>query len=168
MTQNQAIRGALRRLFARSPVVREVMLKVRREVPKYNKDGGRSKKDSVQYQCAITGEWVGSTHVQVDHKVPVIAEDGTFVDWNTFIERLFCAPEHLQVVSKAAHQLKTNAERTARLTIQYNMDLDYIEQQQETYDKKALKKHLTKYVNKKKTKGLEAIAERASKMKSSI
>ena len=65
--EEAAIRGALRRVFSRSPVIREVMFKVRREIPKFNKDGSRSKKDAVQYLCSICQTYVGSTLVAVEH-----------------------------------------------------------------------------------------------------
>jgi 5-methylcytosine-specific restriction endonuclease McrA len=48
--------------------------------------------------------------IQVDHIVPV----GTFIDYNTYIERLFVGPEGLQVLCTNCHQLKTNAEATIR------------------------------------------------------
>ncbi len=53
--QNAALRGAIRRIFSRSPVKIEVLMKVRREVPRYNQDGSRGKRDAVQYQCNAAG-----------------------------------------------------------------------------------------------------------------
>lgn len=111
--QQSAIRGALRRTFARSPLIREMMSKVRREVPRYKKDGSRAKKDAVQYLCGVCNVYTGSTKVSVDHVVPVIPETG-FTDWNTFIDRLFCDASNLQVVCDDCHQKKTNAERAER------------------------------------------------------
>src|SRR5690242_6187581 len=97
--QNAAVRGAIRRIFSRSPVKIEVQMAHRREVPRYNKDGSRGKVDAVQYQCNVCKNWVGSTHVEVDHIVPVIeVNEQGFVDWNTFVERTFCGPENLQVI----------------------------------------------------------------------
>jgi len=116
--QNAAIRSALRRTFSRSPVVREVMGEVRREVAKYNKDGSVAKKPSVQYQCSVCKQWVGSTKASVDHSTPVICIDLGFVDWNIFVDRLFCPKENLQVLCSdgvsSCHQIKTNRERFER------------------------------------------------------
>lgn len=115
--KNSVIRGALRRAFARSPIVREVLLEGRREVPKYNKDGSRSVKDAVQYLCETCGEWVSSTKIQVDHVVPVISTNSsvdTVEDWNLFIDRLWCDRSNLSRICKSCHQLKTNAERLER------------------------------------------------------
>ena len=112
--QNSAIRSAIRRTFSRSPAVREVMMKVRKEFPKFNKDGSRAKKDAVCYLCNVCDQYKGSTKVAVDHKEPVISVEDGFIDWNTFVERLFCAPENLQVICDECHQKKTNKERFDR------------------------------------------------------
>jgi len=171
--QNAAIRGALRRLFARSPVVREVLSKVRREVPKFNKDGSRAKKDAVQYQCGVCHEYVGSTKVSVDHIDPVVDVNDGFIDWNTFVARLFCDASNLQVICDTCHDKKTYEERIARLLIQYTQELDKWEAAVvlwEQSDKKpgsasTLRKELSRYTSKRKTKGLETIVERAQALK---
>lgn len=169
--QNAAIRGALRRLFARSPVVREVMGKVRREVPKFNKDGARAKKDAVQYRCSVCGEWTKSTAVSVDHIAPVIDVQDGFVDWNEFVLRLFCSSTNLQVICDPCHNAKTQAERIARLLKQYTEELDTLEGTVKSdwiayqIDTNLLLKNIKKYIAKKKTKGLEPIVQRAQQLK---
>lgn len=174
--ENATIRGALRRQFSRSPIVREVMGKVRREIPKYNKDGSRAKKDAVQYRCSPCGEWVGSTRCAVDHISPVIAVEDGFVDWNNFVSRLFCGADNLQVICDTCHNQKTNAERIARLTKQYTEELDKIEVQLNIADNHRnlygaanafdeMIQNLKKYIAKKKTIGLEPIVERALRLK---
>ena len=113
--QNAAIRGAIRRIFSRSPIVREVLMAGRREVPKFNKDGTRSKKDAVQYCCQVCNEWVSSTKVAVDHIEPVISVDDGFIDWNEFVERLgFDKKENLQRICDPCHNIKTQKERDLR------------------------------------------------------
>lgn len=154
--KDAAIRGALRRTFSRSPVVREVLMRVRREVPKYNKDGSRSKKNSVQYLCASCNEWAGSTLMAVDHIDPVIPTTG-FTDWNTFIDRLFCGEENLAPRCKTCHEKKTNSERTERNRLK---DLEALSDIRSTYAlgvvtcKETIKK-VKKYL--KKTKHLDVI-----------
>lgn len=174
--QNAAIRAALRRLFAKSPAVRACMHKVRREVPKYNADGRLAKRPAVQYLCTLCKKWVGSTKVSVDHKDPVVALDG-FVDWNQFIDRLFCSEANLQVVCEKCHQDKTNAERIHRTSIKYMLELDILERKfvsgtskaclksLSKADHKTLLKDLGRYTSKKKTKGLEKVAGRAETLK---
>jgi len=112
--ENSAIRSAIRRVFSRSPTVREVLMKHRREIPKFNKDGSRAKKDSVQYQCAVCQKWISSTKVSVDHIEPVISIEEGFIDWNIFVQRLFCNILNLQTICDFCHQLKTNSERKMR------------------------------------------------------
>lgn len=172
--ENAAIRGALRRQFSRSPVVREVLMKVRREVPKYNKDGSRAKKDAVQYQCSACGQWTKSTAVAVDHVVPVIAVETGFTDWNDFVSRLFCGPGNLQVICDPCHNAKTQTERIARLTKQYMEELDTLESTVDCdwvayqINVKLLLKNISKYIAKKKTKGLETVVQRAQDLKSKL
>lgn len=106
-----AVRGAIRRAFARSPKVRETLMKVRREVPKYNKDGTRAKRDAVQYLCAVCQEWVSSTKIEVDHIEPVIDPSVGFVDWNTYVERIDCDVDNLRPICTTCHKNKTAQER---------------------------------------------------------
>jgi len=94
--ENATIRGALRRAFARSPIVLEVKASVRKEMPQYKKDGTLAKRPAVRYKCAICGKWFKGTDTAVDHIDPVV-NDG-FKDWNTFVDRLFCDSSNLQVL----------------------------------------------------------------------
>jgi 5-methylcytosine-specific restriction endonuclease McrA len=165
--QNAAIRGAIRRIFSRSPVKIEVLKKVRREVPRYNKDGSRSKKDAVQYQCAVCKNWVGSTKVEVDHIIPVIeVNEKGFVDWNMFVDRLFCGPENLQVICDPCHDKKTHEERMKRQALKDKVILDEIEERLKSawtiVEEKELKKQVSKFLT--KTKAAET-KERALKLK---
>ena len=96
--QNAIIRGAVRRAFARSPAVKQVKDLVRKEFPSYKKDGSLSSKPSVRYQCAICQKYFPGKDVAVDHIDPVVDVDDGFVDWNTFIDRLFCGTNNLQVL----------------------------------------------------------------------
>lgn len=165
--QEAAIRGALRRTFSRSPIIREVLFKVRREVPKYNKDGSRSKKDAVQYRCNACSNYVGSTKVSVDHISPVVSVDEGFVDFNTFISRLFCDSTNLQVVCDDCHNTKTQAERISRLLLQYGKELDDLELKvkAKSVSKAEALKTLKKYIAKKKTAGLNPVVQRALTLK---
>ena len=114
--ENAAIRGALRRVFARSPIVKEVMDEGKRYVPHYNKDGSRSKKDRVEHHCQVCDKWYPAKNVEVDHIDPVISTDDGFVDWNTFVKRLFyCGKEKLQRICDWCHNAKTALERFTRI-----------------------------------------------------
>lgn len=161
--QEAAIRGALRRTFSRSPIIREVLFKVRREIPKYNKDGSRAKKDAVQYKCNVCATYVGSTMVSVDHINPVVSVTEGFIDFNTFILRLFCDASNLQVVCDSCHNTKTQAERISRLLLQYTKELDKLEDnlKNAVISKSEALTALKKYIAKKKTSGLDSIVKRA-------
>ena len=165
--QNSVIRGALRRAFARSPAVQEVMQASRREVPRYNKDGSRHKKNWVQRQCQVCGEWVSTSKMAVDHIEPVISVEEGFQDWNEFIDRLWCDPKNLQRICDTCHDKKTSEERIARLFKQYSQELREIQYNWNELQKdpKTLRKTLSKYTSKKKTKGLESIVQFAQELK---
>lgn len=165
--QNAAIRGAIRRIFSRSPVKIEVQMKVRREVPKYNKDGSRGKRDAVQYQCNVCKSWVGSTKIEVDHIAPVIeVNEKGFIDWNMYVERLFCGPDNLQVICDPCHDKKTQDERMRRQAMKDRLLLNQIEERLKSAwtiaEEKELKKQVSKFLTKKKA--LET-KERALKLK---
>jgi 5-methylcytosine-specific restriction endonuclease McrA len=167
---NSAIRGALRRAFARSPLVQEKMQESRREIPKFNKDGSRAKKDSVQRQCEVCQQWVGSTKIAVDHKEPVVSVSDGFNDWNEFVARLWCNKDNLQRICNPCHDAKTTIERTTRLIKQYTAELDEIEKEINIgiSDVPAMKKRLAKYIAKKKTLSLQEIVQRAQRLKNNL
>lgn len=124
--QNSVIRGAIRRTFARSPVIREIMMENRKEFPKFNKDGSRAKKDAVCYLCNVCKKYVSSTKISVDHIEPVISVDEGFIDWNEFVNRLYCGKENLQVICDDCHQVKTNKERFERTLKKETAELNRI------------------------------------------
>jgi 5-methylcytosine-specific restriction endonuclease McrA len=150
--QNAAIRGAIRRIFSRSPIVREVLMAGRRQVPKFNKDGSRAKVDSVQYQCQSCNQWVGSTLVSVDHIVPVISTADGFVDWNEFVNRLFCKKENLQRICDPCHDKKTHSEKVARLVAADLRMYDSFCSQTGPVSKEAEREFVKKYTKKRLTK----------------
>ena len=169
--ESSACRGAWRRIFARSPICIEVLKEGKRYVPKYKKDGTRSKKDAVEYNCQVCNRWVrgsikGKSNIAVDHIIPVIDEEGGFVDWNTFHDRLFCDKSNLQRICTLCHKIKTRIERLKRNTIKYNKELDILENRVlagrlELDYLKETKKSISKY--KTKTRPL-VIRERAIKL----
>lgn len=166
--ESAACRGAWRRIFARSPVCLEILKEGKRYVPKYNKDGKRSKKDAVEYHCQVCNKWVkgsikGKSNIQVDHIIPVIDEKVGFVDWNVFHVRLFCDKKNLQRICSPDHKVKTQAERMRRNTIKYNRELDIIEEliRDPKISMKAGKKLISKYKTKTRP---QVIRNRAVKL----
>jgi len=181
--QEMAIRGANRRLFARSPLVLEKLEESRQEFPRYKKDGTRAKKNWVKRQCEVCQQWVSSTKISVDHIDPVVPRDGFPADsdmWNRimiFMKRLWCDKSNLQRICDDCHDKKTQKERIERLLIKYTAELDIIESQidKALLDSEYIKqiemyikdwnKALSKYIVKKSTIGLEGIAQRAKEIK---
>lgn len=53
-------------------------------------------------------------NIMVDHINPVVDPTTGFVDWNQFIENLFCERHNLQAICSACHDLKTKNERSLR------------------------------------------------------
>jgi 5-methylcytosine-specific restriction endonuclease McrA len=165
--ESATLRGAWRRVFSRSPICKEVLEAGKRYVPKFNQDGARAKKDSVEYHCQVCNTWVkasigGKKNIQVDHIKPVIAVDnvtGEVQDWNLYKKDLFCVKENLQRICKSCHDSKTYKERMERNTIKYNFELDIISKGS---DAKTMKKLLTKYTTKTRP---TVIRERALQMK---
>lgn len=121
---NAAIRGALRRVFSRSPVVREILEESRKVEPVVKKDGSISKKIRVYRLCQVCNQWKPSKDMQVDHIVPVIDPVMGFNnDWNDFISRLFCDKSNLQRICKQCHDKKTSEERKLRMYHQVKKDI---------------------------------------------
>lgn len=96
--QNSQLRSAVRRTFSRSPLVQEVLQDVRSEHNQYNKNGDLGKRKAVRYKCAECGGLFMRTAVAVDHIMPVVCLIEGFIDFNTFIARLFCDKKNLQVL----------------------------------------------------------------------
>jgi len=66
------------------------------------------------YECHSCKEAFPAKEVQVDHIEPVVDPKVGFVDWDTFITRLFCGEENLQVLCKPCHLVKTKLEKDER------------------------------------------------------
>lgn len=65
------------------------------------------------YECAECKNLFTKNQVQVDHREPVVSTDG-FIDWNTYIERMFCPLEGMWVLCKPCHLKKSIVENAAR------------------------------------------------------
>ena len=50
-------------------------------------------------------------NIFVDHIEPIVDPEVGFVDWDTFIERLFCEEDNLQLLCGFCHDQKTLKER---------------------------------------------------------
>lgn len=75
---------------------------------KTNKSTGRL---AQHFLCNICEEDFPASQVQVDHIKPVVDPKKGFTTWDTFIKRLFCEADNLQVVCKPCHKIKSKKER---------------------------------------------------------
>jgi 5-methylcytosine-specific restriction endonuclease McrA len=78
---------------------------------KVNESSGRK---AAHYECNSCKQHFPLKEIQVDHIEPVVCPLEGFVSWDSFIERLFCKEENLQVLCKECHKRKTKAEVAAR------------------------------------------------------
>jgi len=109
LPQKNLIKGAIRRLFSRSPAI----IEARRKAIHPTKKGPRGGK---QYKCKQCKQCFALKYVQVDHIKPVIPLNKTIadLDYNTLVKRIFCKPSNLQVLCKECHKKKTARERKQR------------------------------------------------------
>ena len=63
------------------------------------------------YRCAHCQEEYTNKDIEADHIIPVVDPKVGFVDWNTFIERMFCAKDNYQILCIVCHKKKSKSER---------------------------------------------------------
>lgn len=91
--RNTFAKGALRRASLMWPPISEARRLARKE-------RGR-------YECAMCKELFKDKEVQVDHRNPVIDIKEGWQGWDSYIERLFCEVEFLDVLCKTCHDVKS-------------------------------------------------------------
>lgn len=69
------------------------------------------------YLCNSCKQEFVLKNINVDHINPVVDPKVGFIDWNTFIDRLFCGVENLQILCSSCHDRKTKKETSVRTTI---------------------------------------------------
>ena len=67
-----------------------------------------------KYICKQCGQLFGPKEIQIDHIEPVINPQTGFVDWNTYIQRLFSPLNNYQVLCKKCHSAKSAKENAVR------------------------------------------------------
>ncbi len=66
------------------------------------------------YKCAGCSQVSKIKGMKVDHILPVVDPAVGFVDWTTYISRLFCDSSNLQLLCTPCHDAKTERERLKR------------------------------------------------------
>lgn len=81
-----------------------------------------------KYKCSsCEGENFGPKQIQLDHTIPVIDPHTGFINWDDYIERLFCDEEGFQIMCIECHKWKTHRENDIRSQVKlekYKKDND--------------------------------------------
>lgn len=102
--------GTLRSGFRRFPNKYEVL----KEAFVGKKLNEKTNRVGMHYRCAhCLGEFPAKD-VNIDHIEAAVDPAVGFVNWDTFIERLFCPKENLQCLCNKCHDQKSSEERKIR------------------------------------------------------
>lgn len=82
--------------------------------PARNEVFKRIRTDRGKYNCESCGQTFKREGIHVDHIDPVVDIKLGFVDWNSYIERLFCDELGLQGLCVPCHEAKTMQEDQMR------------------------------------------------------
>lgn len=77
-------------------------------VKKVNKKTGRQ---AQHFLCSLCQEDFPQKEVNVDHIEPVVDPKTGFINWDIFIDRLYCEESNLAVLCRPCHLKKTNEEK---------------------------------------------------------
>lgn len=104
------ITSTLRGGFRKYPPKYEVL----KEASVGKKINAKTKRMAEHFKCNMCKGEFPAKEVNVDHVEPVVCPFTGFIDWNTFINRLFCDGGNLQVLCSPCHDIKTAEERIER------------------------------------------------------
>lgn len=84
------------------------------ELCKYWCYEGKSEKNFEKLKEEFPDKKIKMEALRDDHIEPVRDVKDGFVDWNTFIERMYCEEENFQTICKSCHAVKTKKETEER------------------------------------------------------
>ncbi len=67
-----------------------------------------------KYKCAMCLQIFGKRQICVDHIQPVISTKKGFTTWDSYIKKLFCTPQGLQILCRKCHNIKSKGENKER------------------------------------------------------
>ncbi len=102
---NGYIFGSLRKIWRWSKARKEALENAKEPVTYHGKE---------VYSCVHCKGRFQREEVAIDHKEPVIDPKQGFTSWDTYIARLFCPSNGLQVLCKVCHKVKTQTENKIR------------------------------------------------------
>ena len=73
-----------------------------------------NKRLKYEYLCACCNQYYPSSEVQIDHIKPCVDPLEGFLDFNTYIKRLFVEKDSYQILCLTCHQAKSKAENEIR------------------------------------------------------
>ena len=97
----------LRRGTMRFPP-RNDALRAAKTEKKINEKTGRM---AQHYECKSCKGHFSAKNVCVDHIEPVINPGVGFINWDTYIERMFCPVDNFQILCSNCHDIKTAKEK---------------------------------------------------------
>jgi 5-methylcytosine-specific restriction endonuclease McrA len=101
--------NALRRASFRYPPAIKAIKKARTEYYIKAKNGNDVKR--VDFTCQVCNKaGLKRKEVNLDHIIPVVGPEG-FIDWNNYIERMFCDESNYQIICISCHDEKSSRER---------------------------------------------------------
>lgn len=105
------IKGALRRVFSRSDLRRDV---IATSIIKHTDP--RRPRVKAWGLCAVCRKHTPKSYLVVDHILPLIPVDQSFeeMSMDTFLDRLWCDPSNLQAICEICHFTKTSQEGKLR------------------------------------------------------
>jgi len=107
-----AVFSALRRKFKTYPPYKETRDAAKVEYFVKSKHGKDMRR--VHFQCAHCQQYFKDKDIAVDHIDPVNEPEVGFVDFDTYVQRLFCPLENLQILCKSCHKKKSAEETKTR------------------------------------------------------
>lgn len=84
--------------------------RISRQWPPKNWAKANARIERGKYLCAHCEGIFGPNDISLDHIEPVVDPETGFIDWNTYIERLFVQSEGYQVLCNGCHDIKTELE----------------------------------------------------------
>ncbi len=113
----ERLRSAIRKVWSIYSTQRqEALYQAKRTKRRTNKDGTTSQRPNVVYICAECKGEHKADEIQVDHKeavgaTPDFPPKADDTQWSTWLLRLFCEADNLQILCLPCHKRKSAEER---------------------------------------------------------
>lgn len=82
--------------------------------PPRNEALKKARVDRGLYKCAGCSKITDRHDIRMDHILPIVDPNVGFVDWNSYIERMFCDEIGYQALCNSCHDQKSQGENSIR------------------------------------------------------